>query len=155
MDRSRPRSPQGGTAGFLPNVAVTGLALFNSSTQKLLRASTYGRGVWQFSLVVVPDFQIAVSNTPLIAFPGTTPAFTGTVTALDGYNHSVTLGCTPGSTNPPSPCTPNPLNFTPAATGTAFSVTTGSVVGDYDFNVQVAGSDSNKTTHVPRSPCMW
>jgi hypothetical protein len=140
-------NPLGGTTGFLPNVAVTALALFNSASQKLLRASTYGRGVWQFSLVAVPDFQIAVSNTPLTAFAGTTPTFNGTVTALDGYNNSVTLSCAAGATAPPSPCTPNPPSFTPASTGTAFSLTTGSVVGDYDFNVQAAGSDSNNTTH--------
>ena len=36
----------GGSVGFLPNVAVTALALFNSGGEKLLRASTYGRGVW-------------------------------------------------------------------------------------------------------------
>ncbi|MGA8622306.1 MAG: hypothetical protein WB660_27775 [Candidatus Sulfotelmatobacter sp.] len=34
----------GVSGGFLPNVAVTALALFNSDCQRLLRASTYGRG---------------------------------------------------------------------------------------------------------------
>ena len=39
--------PGGNQTGFLPNVAVTALALFNSGGQNLLRASTYGRGIWQ------------------------------------------------------------------------------------------------------------
>src|SRR6202035_4053606 len=59
-------------SGFLPNVAVTALAIFNSGGQKLLRASTYGRGVWQYNLLELPDFAIAVSNTPVTVFPGVT-----------------------------------------------------------------------------------
>ncbi len=134
--------------GFLPNVAVTALAIFNSGGQKLLRASTYGRGVWQFDLVATPDFQIAVSDTPLTAFAWTTPTFNGTLTAVNGYNSSVALSCTAGTKSPPSPCTPNPASLTPASTGTAFSVTTGSAIGDFNFNVQAVGSDPNNTTHV-------
>lgn len=140
--------PSDQETGFLPNVAVTALAIFDSGSQKLLRASTYGRGVWEFNLAAVPDFQIAVPNSPLTAFAGTTPTFSGTVTALDGYNSSVTLSCTAGVTSPPSPCTPKPASLTPTASGKAFSVTTGSVVGTYNFNVQGVGSDSNHTTHV-------
>ena len=135
-------------SGFLPNVAVTALALFNSGGQKLLRASTYGRGVWQFNLIATPDFQIAVSNTPLTAFPGTTPTFNGTVAAVNGYNNSVTLSCIAGSTSPPSPCAPTPPSFTPASAGTAFSITTGAAIGDYSFNLQAVGSDPSNTTHV-------
>jgi hypothetical protein len=137
----------GGSSGFLPNVAVTALALFNSGAQKLLRASTYGRGVWQFDLIATPDFQIVVPQANLTVFPGTTPTFNGTVTAVNGYSNSVTLSCTAGSTNPPNPCTPSPASFTPASTGTAFSLTTGAAIGDYNFNVQAVGSDPNTTTH--------
>ncbi len=141
-------SSSGQQSGFLPNVAITALALFNSGGQKLLRASTYGRGVWQFNLVATPDFQIAVSDNPLTAFVGTTPTFNGTVTAVNGYNSSVTLSCTAGSSSPPSPCTPNPASFTPASTGTTFSVATGNAIGDYSFDLQGMGSDPNTTTHV-------
>jgi len=135
-------------AGFLPNVAVTALAIFNSGGQKLLRASTYGRGVWQLDLLAAPDFQIAVSNTPFTAFAGITPTFNGTVTAVNGYNNSVALSCTAGSTSPPNPCTPNPASLTPASTGSVFSITAGSAIGDYNFNVQGKGSDPNTTTEV-------
>jgi len=134
--------------GFLPNVAVTALALFNSGGQKLLRASTYGRGVWQFNLITTPDFQIAVTNNPLTAFAGTTPTFNGTVTAINGYSSSITLSCTAGSSNPPAPCTPNPPTFTPTSVGTAFSITTGDAPGDYSFNLLGVGTDPNNTTNV-------
>ncbi len=134
--------------GFLPNAAVTALAIYNSGGEKLLRASTYGRGIWQFNLAVVPDFEITVPNSPLTAFVGTTPTFSGTLTALDGYSSSVALSCTAGSTGPPSPCTASPANLTPTFDGTTFSLTTGATVGAYNFNLQGVGSDSKNTTHV-------
>jgi uncharacterized membrane protein len=142
-------NPQGGSTGFLPNVAVTALALFNSSSQKLklLRASTYGRGVWQYNLQ--PDFQIAVSNTPLTVFAGNTATFNGTLTALNGYNYPVALSCIAGAQNPPSPCIPNPVSLTPTSAGAAFALTAdSSTIGDYNFNVQGAGSDPSNTTHL-------
>ena len=141
--------PAGGQSGFLPNVAVTALALFNSGGQKLLRASTYGRGVWQFNAANTPDFEIVVPNSLLVAFPGTTPTFNGTATALDGYNSSVTLTCIAGATNPPNPCTPNPSTLTPAANGTPFSLSVGAdtVITNYNFSLQAVGSDPNNTTH--------
>ena len=136
----------GGSVGFLPNVAVTGLALFNSGGQKLLRASTYGRGVWQSNLLAVPTFEIQMANNPLTVF-GTTPAiFNGTITALNGYSSSVTLSCDTGTTTPPNPCTPNPVTISPSPAGSPFSVTTGSVIGDYSFNLVGVGTDSNNTT---------
>jgi hypothetical protein len=138
-------SPSGQQTGFLPNVAVTALAIFNSGSQKLLRASTYGRGIWQFNLITTPDFQISIPNPALTVFSGNIPVFNGTVTAVNGYNSAITLSCTAGSTAPPSPCTPKPVTFTPSSNGTAFSITTGGTIGDYSFNVQ--GADSNNTVH--------
>jgi len=136
-------------AGFLPNVAVTALAIFNSGGQKLLRASTYGRGIWQFNLLAPPDFQISVSPASLTVFPGNTATFNGTITALNGYNNSVELSCVPGSSSPPNPCTPSPVSLTPTSLGSAFLVTAGtSTVGDYSFNVQGAGSDPSNTTQL-------
>jgi hypothetical protein len=135
-------------AGFLPDVAVTALGIFNSGGEKLLRASTYGRGVWQFDLIATPDFQITIPTATLTVFSTTTPTFNGTLTAVNGYNNSVALVCTPGSTNPPSPCTPSPASLTPASNGTAFSLKTGTTIGDYNFNLQGTGSDSNNTVHI-------
>jgi hypothetical protein len=144
--------PSGSTFGFLPDVAVTALALFESGgqppSQKLLRASTYGRGVWQFNLLATPDFNIAITNTPLTVFAGYTGTLNGTLTSVNGYNNSVELSCTSGATSPPNPCTPTFTSLTPTPTGAEFQVTTGaSAVADYEFNVQGAGSDPNNTTH--------
>jgi hypothetical protein len=40
-------SPDSGQAGYLANVAVTALRMFDSGGTKKLRASTYGRGIWE------------------------------------------------------------------------------------------------------------
>jgi len=138
--------PGPGQSGFLPNVAVTALGLFSSGGQQLLRASTYGRGVWQFNLVTTPDFQLSVSNSPQTIGVGQSATFNGSASALNGYASSVTLTCTVGITPPPSTCTPAPSTMTPAI-NTPFTVTAGGTVGDYYFNVQGAGSDSNHMTH--------
>ena len=132
--------------GFLPNVAVTALGVFAAGGQQLLRASTYGRGIWQFNLVVTPDFQLVVSNTPLTVFAGQSAAFNGTVAAQNGYTNSVTLSCVAGTTSPPSTCSPSPLSLTPGSK-TPFTVTVGGTAGDYSFNIQAAGSDINHLTH--------
>src|SRR5450631_3423507 len=132
--------------GFLPNVAVTALGVFNSGGQQLLRASTYGRGIWQFNLVITPDFQMGVSNSPATVFLGQTAALNGTASALNGYASSVTLSCAAGSTAAPGTCSPSPTTLTPA-NKTPFAVTVGGAAGDYNFNVQAAGSDTKHITH--------
>jgi hypothetical protein len=63
-------NPSTDAFGFLPNVAVTALAVFNSGGKQLLRASTYGRGIWEFNLVITPDFQFSVSDSPQTVFLG-------------------------------------------------------------------------------------
>ena len=97
--------PAAGQSGFLPNVAVTALALFNSGGQNLLRASTYGRGIWQFNLVAPPDYQLSISNSPQTVIFGQTATFNGTAAALNGYANSVALSCVAGVTAPPATCT--------------------------------------------------
>jgi len=132
--------------GFLPNVAVTALGLFNGSGQKLLRASTYGRGVWQTNLV--SGFTIAVSNATQTVFLGQAATFNGTLTSSGGYNNSVALSCIAGTTPAPISCTPNPPSVTPTTSGAAFTVSIGSgtPLGDYYFGVQGSGSDPNNLT---------
>ncbi len=144
-------NPSTNLPGFLPNVSVTGLGIFASGGQQLLRASTYGRGIWQFNLVITPEFQVAVSNPTLTTFAGQTANFSGTVTALNGYTNSVSLSCVSDGTNPPSTCSPTPATMTPGSK-TPFSVAVGGAPGDYNFDLQVAGSDSKHITHkVPLS----
>ncbi len=139
-------SPSSNQAGFLPNVPVTALAVFNHGGQQLLRASTYGRGIWQFNLVITPDFQFSVANTPLTAFVGQVASFTGTITAVNGYGSSVTLSCVAGTTAPPSTCTPSPATLTPG-NQTPFTVAVGGAAGDYSFNVKATGFDGAHVTH--------
>ena len=138
---------QPGATGYLPNVAVTAIRLFNSGGVKKLRVSTYGRGIWEFALAVAPDYQVAVSNNPLTAFPSQTATFTGTLTAVNGYSNPVTLSCGAGA---PGACTflaGNPI--TPTNGGAAFSVSmnSGVATADYNFNIHTVGSDANNITH--------
>ncbi|PYX76989.1 MAG: hypothetical protein DMG72_03430, partial [Acidobacteria bacterium] len=58
-------------SGFLPNVPVTALRMFTSPGTKKLRASTYGRGIWENVLLSFPDYGITISNSPQITFPAT------------------------------------------------------------------------------------
>ncbi|MGB9360027.1 MAG: hypothetical protein WCA99_00385, partial [Candidatus Sulfotelmatobacter sp.] len=141
--------PSSTSTGFLPNAAVLGLAIYNSGGKKLLRASTYGRGMWQFNLLATPDFEITVSNTPQTVFPSENAVFNGTLIALDGYASPVELTCVAGTSNPPVPCVASPVSVTPTLAGAAFSLTAGtSNVTDYYFNAQGAGTDANNTTHL-------
>lgn len=139
-------SPGTRQAGFLPNAAVTALRIFTGGGQQLLRASTYGRGMWQFNLVVTPDFQLSVPEPSLTAFPGQTATYSGMVTAFSGYTNSITLSCIAGSSPPPSTCAPSKTNLT-LPSDTQFKVNVGGSVGDYNFSLQGVGSDQNHVTH--------
>jgi hypothetical protein len=140
-------TPGPGQTGFLPNVAVTALGLFNSGGEELLRAATYGRGVWQWPVAATPDYRLSISNSPLTAFPNQTVTFNGTASSVNGYASTVTLSCIAGTTAPPSSCSVLPSTLTPG-TNTPFTVNATGAVGDYHFNVQAVGSDPNKTTHL-------
>lgn len=67
--------PAPGGAGFLPNVAVTALRMFNFSGTKKLRASTYGRGLWEFTLAEGPDYQFTSPANVLTTSAGQSDAF--------------------------------------------------------------------------------
>jgi hypothetical protein len=134
-------APNSGQAGFLPNVAVTALGLFTKQdSSKLLRASTYGRGVWEFPLS--PDYSLTISNSPITVFPNqTVPPFTGTITALGGYNSYVDLSCTP------STCSVAPARVLPApppqGTSLTATVSASTIPGDYAFELKGSGEDSD------------
>jgi hypothetical protein len=138
-------APAPGASGFIPNVPVTKLRIFNSGGQKLLRASTYGRGVWQFPISVTPDYAMAVDKLQVFSFPNQTTAFTGNLFGLFGYSNSVALSCGTGA--PPS-CTAPPIGVIPSSGGTAFAINvSGPAVADYSFNIHGIGTDTNSTTH--------
>jgi hypothetical protein len=139
-------NPSSDQPGYLPNVAVTALNMFHNGSQQLLRASTYGRGIWEFNLVVTPDFKLAVSNSPLTIFAEQAGTFDGAATALNGYSNAITLSCMSGTNLPPATCTPSPGSLIPG-NKTPFSVKVGGTPGDYNFNVKGAGSDTNHLIH--------
>src|SRR5262249_53887311 len=136
-------APASGLPGFLPNVAVTALQMLKTGTDKLLRASTYGRGIWQFSLITTPAFLATVVNPPLTVYAGSPGTFQGTLFSLDGYASPVQLSCTTGTTAPPAMCSPSPASVTPTASGTPFAISAGGVDGAYSFNLHASGTDSN------------
>ncbi len=133
-------------SGILPNVAVTALGLFNSGGEELLRASTYGRGIWQYPVSATADYQLAISNSPLTAFANQSVVFNGTAASINGYASSVALSCAAGSTPPPSTCTVSPATVTPG-TNVSFTVTVAGTTGVYNFNIEGVGSDPNTLTH--------
>jgi hypothetical protein len=140
-------APSTNGSGFLPNVAVTSLQIFNSVGLKRLRAATYGRGIWDWNLITTPDFQLNISNTPLTIFAAQTAPFNGTISALNGYNSNINLSCTAGATNPPQNCTPSPASILPTTTGASFVVNASGSAGDYAFNLHSVGADSATVTH--------
>ncbi len=101
-------SPSSGFPGYLPNVAVTALSIFHYGSQQLLRAATYGRGIWEFNLVITPDYKLVTPNFPLTIFASETGTIDGTATALNGYTSSITLSWSAGAKAPPSTCTLSP-----------------------------------------------
>lgn len=138
--------PASGESGFLPNVAVTSLQIFNSGGVNRLRAATYGRGIWEWNLVTTPDFQINVSNTPLTIFPSQTATFNGTLLGLNSYGSNVDLSCTAGITSPPPSCSVTPGTVLSTADGASFAVNATGPIGDYQFNVHGVGTDSAAIT---------
>jgi hypothetical protein len=128
--------------GFLPNVPVTTLRLFNANGQKLLRAATYGRGIWQYALATGPDYAIGVNNTPLTIFGSQSSSFVGALTSFNAYSSPVALACSAGVTAPPSNCTIAGSPITPTPNGAPFSAALGGAIGDYSFNIHGVGADS-------------
>ena len=136
----------GSGAGFLPNVAVTALRMFSFGGTRKLRASTYGRGIWEFPLALGPDFQFASPDNVVTAFAGQNAAFSLTLQGQNGFNSLVTLSCTRRATAPPPTCTFTPSSVTPTSSGTTIGVNASGPVGDYLFNAHGVGSDTNTTS---------
>ncbi len=134
-------APGSGPPAFLPDVSVSALRMFNTGTTKLLRASTYGRGVWQFPLTTTPDFQMAFPSPVqyIFAGPGRTGTFAGILSEFNNYANPVALSCT-GHT-----CSFDQSSIVPTAPGVPFVLTAGGPLGDYSFNAH--GSDAGGLAH--------
>jgi hypothetical protein len=133
--------------GYLPNVPVTALQIFHSGGKKLLRASTYGRGIWQFDLLApaTPDYHIAIASPTLTIFPSQSVVFNATLSVMNGYTSAVELSCTAGETPPPLSCGP-PVNL-PQPGNFTVSASAGGAAQDYLFNIHGVGADAATITH--------
>ena len=133
-------APAPGATGYLPNVPVTAIRMFNSGGTKKLRVAAYGRGIWEYALATAPDYTNVISNTPQTIYPAQTATFNGTLTALNGYASKVNLSCAGGA---PATCSLNPAQVTPTAT---YTLTAGGAAGDYSFNGHAVGTDPQTIT---------
>ena len=134
----------GGVGRRIPNAPVMGLQIFNDGGTKLLRAATYGRGVWEFVLSTDPDFQMAVGAPGQIVLAGFSAHFTGELTAINGYSDAVTLSCVVSGIQPNCTATP-PLVTT--IDGATFDVAASAPLGDYAFRLHAQGADAKLTAH--------
>ncbi len=100
--------------GYLPNVPVTAIRMFNYDGTKKLRVSTYGRGIWEYALAIAPDYTNVISDTPQTVSAAQNATFSGTLTAVAGYASPVNLSCT--GAKPTTCLLSTPQNPTPQAT---------------------------------------
>src|ERR1700722_1100603 len=91
-------------------------------------------------IVGAPTFTLAVSGASTTVV-NQNVVWNGTLTAVNGYNKSVTISCTSGA---PATCTPSPVHLFPTASGATFTVTMGSATtGTFNFSIQ--GTDGTIT----------
>ena len=149
-------APSPAASGYLPNAPVTKLRMFsNLSGTKLLRASTYGRGIWEYPLAIgTPDFTLTVPTSALTSYPNQTVPYNGTLTSVNGDVSPVNLSCTGGH---PAACAPVATPVTPvAAPGAAFVMDAAhGTIGDFAFTIHAVDGavppvvhDTNATLHV-------
>jgi hypothetical protein len=138
--------PAPGASGFLPDVPVTALAMFNNGSTKILRAATYGRGVWQLPLTTNPDFAIAMENPSQTIFAGLTASFSGAMSAFNGFSDAVSLSCAGASL--PATCRFDPAQISPARATTSFQLTANGAVGDYAFAAQGSGGSLTRSAQL-------
>jgi hypothetical protein len=125
-------APTSGASGFLPDAPVTALQVFDDNAgTKMLVASTYGRGIWNYALS--PNFAITVEATPSSVFTNQTVTWNGRLTALDGYTGTVTLACSAGR---PGTCGVTNSTVIPTPAGVPFTITLGnSMPGTFNFTI--------------------
>jgi hypothetical protein len=107
----------------LPSMPVTRLLLSDATNPRELRASTYGRGIWQAQLaftVAFFTFQAPTGNSQTIS-AGQTATYNLNISSINGFAGAVNFSCTgaPGG----STCTVSPNSTTLTATSTNVPVT--------------------------------
>jgi len=140
-------APSPGAVGYLPDAPVTRLRLFSSGGTKILRASTYGRGIWEFQLALgPPDFLVSVPTATLTSYPNQTVQYDGTLAAINAYANPVNLTCTGTK---PFVCSAATTPIIPVASpGAAFVINAANgSTGDFNFTIHAAGTDSVPQVH--------
>jgi hypothetical protein len=84
-------APSSGGA-YLPNVPVSAIRMFNSGGVKKVRASTYGRGIWES--VTAPGFNMGSIVNVTISAPGQSGTAQLTLTPYNGFTGQVSIVCT-------------------------------------------------------------
>jgi len=93
-------------------------------------------------------FRFVVPNPSLTIFPGTTVNFNGTVTSINGYDNSVELSCTAGTSALPFHAF-RALESSPDFCRCGVFRECGQQHNwRYNFNVQGSGTDPKNTTHL-------
>jgi hypothetical protein len=140
-------NPMGGSTGFLPNVAVTALALFDSGGETLLRASTYGRGVWQFDLVTVPDFVLS-GAVPTVNAGNANPQGSISVASINGFTGTVNLSCSMAAGDGSCSVKPASVSSFPATADITISAPALGA-GSYQLSVRGASGSTINTLAIP------
>jgi hypothetical protein len=123
---------------------VTALHIFRSGNDVRLRASTYGRGIWEIPLT---GFTLAVTNATLYAFPNQTASFNATVNGAFNYAFPISLSCQAGATAAPPTCSASPASVTVPGSAQAVAISAGApTVSDYSFEVTAVGTDPQVLT---------
>ena len=152
--------PNPTATGFLPNVAVTALSLYNSGCQKMLRASTYGRGIWQFNLPVSsssPDFCLIKSGSfPTVNAGSTTTGQSISLTSVNGFAGTVNLSCSIIScsgTSGTASCSVSPTSASsfPTPVQATVNAATLATTGAGSCNLSVGGTSGSTTNTLPLS----
>jgi hypothetical protein len=93
-----------------------------------------------------PSFTLAVTATPATTIVNQSVQWSGTLTAVNGYNSNVTLSCTAGA---PATCSFSSNPVVPTSGGAKFTVTVGSaVVGTFNFSIQATDGTITQTQSV-------
>lgn len=141
-----------GACGFLPDVAVTGLSIFDFGGQKFLRASTYGRGIWQISLPATNSssaFCLSQSGPfPTINVGSTTAQGSIALTASSGFTGTVQLSCSVISVNGTCSVSPASVHVFPATA--TVTLTAGNLTaGSYQLVVQGTSGQLINSLSIP------
>jgi hypothetical protein len=151
--------PTGATCGFSPNnttqdtvtLTVTTLASMGASSSALTITATSGganpvSNTLPVTLVVTPAFSIASNPATVTVIAGQTGSATVTVTAANGFNQSLTFGCSGLPTGATCTFTPNNTTQTTIALSIATSASTGASSTPITITASTGGTSSSIST---------